>query len=149
MKEKTMKKSRYITGIDGLRSLAVVGVILYHLVPTTMRGGYLGVPIFFVISGYLITDLLRQEWQRTQTIDIKKFYYRRMKRLYPALVALLMGSSFYITLFQRNLLNNLPVVCCILITGGKLSKGSRILIVLRMSHLLRTYGPWLLKARTI
>lgn len=107
MKEKTMKKSRYITGIDGLRSLAVVGVILYHLVPTTMRGGYLGVPIFFVISGYLITDLLRQEWQRTQTIDIKKFYYRRMKRLYPALVALLMGSSFYITLFQRNLLNNL------------------------------------------
>lgn len=46
MKEKTMKKSRYITGIDGLRSLAVIGVILYHLMPTTMRGGYLGVPIF-------------------------------------------------------------------------------------------------------
>ncbi|MGO2686307.1 MAG: acyltransferase family protein [Enterococcus italicus] len=107
MKEKTMKKSRYITGIDGLRSLAVIGVILYHLMPTTMRGGYLGVPIFFVISGYLITDLLRQEWQRTQKINMKQFYYRRMKRLYPALVALLLGSSFYITLFQRNLLNNL------------------------------------------
>ena len=61
-KKKRLKKSRYITGFDGIRSLAVAGVILYHLLPTSMKGGYLGVPIFFVVSGYLITDLLRQEW---------------------------------------------------------------------------------------
>ena len=57
---KRLKTSRYITGFDGIRTLAVIGVILYHLLPTQMRGGYLGVPVF-VVSGYLITDLLRQE----------------------------------------------------------------------------------------
>lgn len=107
MKEKKVKRNRYISGIDGIRSMAVLGVIFYHLLPNIMRGGYLGVPIFFVISGYLITDLLCQEWQANGSIDIKQFYYRRMKRLYPALGALLVGSAFYITLFQRNLLNNL------------------------------------------
>ena len=56
------KKKRYITGFDGIRTIAVIGVILYHLFPQVMRGGYLGVPIFFVVSGYLINDLLRQEW---------------------------------------------------------------------------------------
>lgn len=104
---KRLKHSRYITGFDGIRTLAVIGVILYHLMPGQMRGGYLGVPVFFVVSGYLITDLLIQEWRQTGRIDIKQFYYRRMKRLYPALVAMLVGASAYITLFQRNLLNNL------------------------------------------
>lgn len=85
-KQKRLKNSRYITGFDGLRSLAVVGVIFYHLLPTSMKGGYLGVPIFFVVSGYLITDLLRQEWEQNGKINIWQFYVRRMKRLYPALV---------------------------------------------------------------
>lgn len=104
---KRLKHSRYITGFDGIRSLSVIGVILYHLMPAQMRGGYLGVPVFFVVSGYLITDLLIQEWRQTGRINIKQFYYRRMKRLYPALVTMLVGASAYITLFQRNLLNNL------------------------------------------
>lgn len=106
-KKKRLKKSRYITGFDGIRSLAVVGVILYHLLPTSMKGGYLGVPIFFVVSGYLITDLLRQEWEQDGKINIWQFYVRRMKRLYPGLAFLLITASAYITLFQRGLLNNL------------------------------------------
>ncbi|MFB8490941.1 acyltransferase family protein [Enterococcus durans] len=106
-KKKRLKKSRYITGFDGIRSLAVVGVILYHLLPTSMKGGYLGVPIFFVVSGYLITDLLRQEWEQNGKINIWQFYVRRMKRLYPGLAFLLITASAYITLFQRGLLNNL------------------------------------------
>ncbi|WP_159723367.1 acyltransferase family protein [Enterococcus sp. CSURQ0835] len=105
--EKRLKKSRYITGFDGIRSIAVIGVILYHLLPDQLQGGYLGVPVFFVVSGYLITDLMVQEWQQNGKIKIKQFYYRRMKRLYPALVAMMIGASAYITLFQRNLLNNL------------------------------------------
>lgn len=105
--EKRLKNSRYITGFDGLRSLAVIGVILYHLLPSQMRGGFLGVPVFFVVSGYLITDLLVQEWKQNGKIRLGKFYIRRMKRLYPALVTMLIASSAYITLFQRNLLNNL------------------------------------------
>lgn len=106
-KQKRLKNSRYITGFDGIRSLAVVGVILYHLLPTSLKGGYLGVPIFFVVSGYLITDLLRQEWEQNGKINIWQFYVRRMKRLYPGLVFLLITASAYITLFQRGLLNNL------------------------------------------
>ena len=106
-KQKRLKNSRYITGFDGIRSLAVVGVILYHLLPTSLKGGYLGVPIFFVVSGYLITDLLRQEWEQNGKINIWQFYVRRMKRLYPGLVFLLITASAYITLFQRGLFNNL------------------------------------------
>ncbi|WP_195961304.1 acyltransferase family protein [Enterococcus casseliflavus] len=104
---KRLSTSRYITGFDGIRTLAVIGVILYHLLPTHMRGGYLGVPVFFVVSGYLITDLLRQEWDQNGKIKVKDFYVRRMKRLYPGMVVMLLISAAYITLFQRNLLNNL------------------------------------------
>ena len=100
-------KHRYITGFDGIRTIAVIGVIFYHLFPNIVKGGYLGVPVFFVISGYLIVDLLRQEWDVTHKIDLKSFYFRRMKRLYPALIGVLVLSASYITLFQRNLLNNL------------------------------------------
>lgn len=108
--EKRLKESRYITGFDGIRSIAVIGVILYHLLPNQIKGGYLGVPIFFVLSGYLITDLLQQEWAINQKINIKQFYLRRMKRLYPALIGLLLFSTTYITLFQRNLLTNIRAV---------------------------------------
>ncbi len=104
---KRLSTSRYITGFDGIRTLAVIGVILYHLLPTQMRGGYLGVPVFFVVSGYLITDLLRQEWDQNGKIKVIDFYVRRMKRLYPGMVVMLGLAAAYITLFQRNLLNNL------------------------------------------
>ena len=92
-----------------------------------MRGGYLGVPIFFVVSGYLINDLLRQEWAENQTIDLKGFYVRRMKRLYPALIVMLLSAVSYITLFQQDLLNNIRSVVAssvfITTTGGKFLKG--------------------------
>ena len=104
---KRLMKSRYITGFDGIRTLAVIGVIFYHLLPTKMAGGYLGVPIFFVVSGYLITDLLQQEWQQNGTIKVGQFYLRRMRRLYPAMVVMLIAAAAYITVFQQNLLNNL------------------------------------------
>lgn len=107
---KRLENRRYITGFDGVRTIAVVGVILYHLFPNIMRGGYLGVPIFFAVSGYLITDLLRQEWLQTETIDVKDFYIRRMKRLYPGLIAMLVTASAYIVFFQKDLLNNLRSV---------------------------------------
>lgn len=105
-----LKNSRYITGIDGLRALAVIGVIVYHLLPFDLKGGYIGVPIFFVISGYLITDLFMKEWDQTGSINIVSFFYRRMRRLYPALVATVVGAGAYITLFQRNLLAQLRAV---------------------------------------
>ncbi|MGY5340541.1 acyltransferase family protein [Levilactobacillus spicheri] len=100
-------KRRYITGFDGLRTLAVLGVIIYHLVPSSLQGGYLGVPIFFLISGYLVTYLLIQEYETHGGINFLSFYGRRVKRLYPALVTMLLGTTAYITLFQRSLLLNI------------------------------------------
>ena len=100
-------KKRYITGFDGLRTLAVVGVILYHIMPFKFQGGFLGVPIFLVLSGYLITDHLVLEYEQTGTIDLKNFYIKRVKRLYPGLITMLMATTAYITLFQRQLLVNI------------------------------------------
>jgi len=107
MNRHRMRPRRYITGFDGIRTLAVLGVIIYHLMPASMQGGYLGVPIFFVVSGYLITDLLLQEWEIHGSIRLLSFYGRRLRRLYPALVTMLLGTTTYITLFQRSLLTNI------------------------------------------
>lgn len=98
------KKKCYITGFDGIRTLAVIGVILYHLVPYDVQGGFLGVPIFFVLSGYLITDILNTEIKKNGKMDILLFYKKRVKRLYPGLVTMIVATSAYITLFQRSLL---------------------------------------------
>ncbi len=106
-KGRRLAHSRYITGFDGIRTLAVIGVIVYHLLPYKMQGGYLGVPIFFVVSGYLITDLLLQEYEQNHKIDVWAFYVRRLKRLYPALVTMVLSTAAYITLFQRSLLKGL------------------------------------------
>lgn len=107
---KRLKNSRYISGFDGIRTIAVIGVIVYHLLPYSLTGGYLGVPIFFVVSGYLITDLLLQEYEQNGMIDIWAFYGRRMKRLYPALVTMVLTTAAYITLFQRSLFVSLKSI---------------------------------------
>lgn len=99
--------STYITGFDGLRTIGVLLVIFYHLNPQIFPGGYLGVPIFMVLSGYLITSSLMREIQTSGKINLRAFFKRRAKRLYPALVTLLFATSTYILLFQRNLLAKL------------------------------------------
>ena len=68
--------------IQGLRALAVVLVLLYHA--KFLSGGYIGVDIFYVISGYLITSLLLREFERTEGVSFARFYLRRIKRLLPA-----------------------------------------------------------------
>lgn len=100
------KKNSYFKGIDGLKSLAVVGVILYHINPNQFVGGYLGVLIFFVISGYFITNhLVKNIYQNT--FSFKKFYQKRIKRIYPQLISVVSLTSTYILLFQKSLLHNL------------------------------------------
>src|SRR5438445_11909920 len=82
---------RHQPALDGLRGLAVAAVLLYHDDLSWMRGGYLGVDLFFVLSGYLITSLLLVEWQASGTINLRAFWARRARRLLPALLALLAG----------------------------------------------------------
>ena len=79
----------YSPGLDGLRALAVIAVLLYHADLAWIPGGFLGVEVFFVISGYLITALLLAEWRQRGRIDLKTFWLRRARRLLPALYVLL------------------------------------------------------------
>ncbi|OJV23524.1 MAG: hypothetical protein BGO26_12530 [Actinobacteria bacterium 69-20] len=87
--EAAPRTKRWIPGLDGLRAIAVIAVVLFHLNPDYLSGGFLGVDLFFVISGYLITRLLVAEHQRTGRISIGRFYLRRARRLLPAVALLL------------------------------------------------------------
>jgi peptidoglycan/LPS O-acetylase OafA/YrhL len=89
----------YVPGLDGLRAFAVTAVLLYHDDLTWIPGGFLGVEVFFVISGYLITSLLLAEWRNTGGISLRAFYLRRARRLLPALFAVLAVASLFALLF--------------------------------------------------
>lgn len=102
----TKHNRRYMAGLDGLRAIAVLSVIFYHLYMPWAPGGLLGVTIFFVLSGYLITDLLIMEWKETNHIDLKQFWLRRIRRLIPAMVTTMFFVTAYITFFNQSLLSN-------------------------------------------
>ena len=92
----TARGIRYIPAIDGLRGLAVVAVMLYHLGFTWIPGGFLGVDLFFVISGYVITRLLLDSIARSGGLDLRAFYKARIRRLFPPLIFMIIATSIYI-----------------------------------------------------
>ena len=97
----------YIAGLDGLRAVAVIAVLLYHLGLDWLPGGFLGVEVFFVLSGYLITALLLGEIEQTSTISLKRFWLRRARRLLPAVGMLLAGVTVFVALAFRSELGEL------------------------------------------
>lgn len=92
---------RYMPGLDGLRALAVLAVIFYHLHTQWAPGGLLGVTMFFVLSGYLITDILLAQWDRNGRFDMKDFWIRRAKRLLPAMLAVVLATILWSILVDR------------------------------------------------
>lgn len=87
--------------IQGLRAIAVGSVLLFHIWPSLIPGGYVGVDVFFVISGYLITGLLFREAQATGSISLLAFYARRVRRLLPAATAVLVAVAIFLPLLPR------------------------------------------------
>jgi peptidoglycan/LPS O-acetylase OafA/YrhL len=92
----TPRGIRYIPAIDGLRAVAVIAVMLYHLGFSWIPGGFLGVDLFFVISGYVITRLLLDSIQRSGGLDLRAFYKARIRRLFPPLIFMIVVTLFYI-----------------------------------------------------
>src|SRR5688500_13463102 len=97
----------YITGLDGIRAIAVMAVLFYHANFPWALGGFLGVETFFVLSGFLITSLLLVEWQGTNRIDLKEFWLRRARRLLPAVWILLLALPALAMAFGRDALPRL------------------------------------------
>ena len=106
--------STHIPAIDGLRALAVFAVVLYHLGISWIPGGFLGVDLFFVISGYVITRLILDSIESANGLDIKEFYAARIRRLFPGLIVLLIVTSVFIALFApdaiRRFIKDVPYV---------------------------------------
>lgn len=100
-------KTRYIASLDGLRSFAVLAVIAYHMGFFWAPGGLLGVTVFFVLSGYLITGLLISEFHSSRTIDLPQFWLRRVRRLVPAIIAVVVVTCALCVLFNHDLLTKM------------------------------------------
>ncbi len=90
----------YVPALDGLRAVAVLGVMLYHGGAPVAAGGFLGVDVFFVLSGFLITSLLLGEWIRSLTVKLGQFWARRARRLLPALLVMLVGVAVFVKVFS-------------------------------------------------
>ena len=107
-------QNRYIHSVDGLRAVAVIAVLLYHLGIDWIPGGFLGVDLFFVISGYVITGLILDSIEKSGGLDLRAFYLSRIRRLVPALVAMVVLTTLYIGVYApetvRRFLGDLPYV---------------------------------------
>lgn len=99
-----MLRSGRLSGLDGLRALAVIAVVLYHFFPQVLPGGFIGVDVFFVISGFLITGLLVSEHARTGRISLRRFWQRRVRRLVPPLLPVVLISCTVAFLFGGDVL---------------------------------------------
>ena len=108
---------KYIPAIDGLRAVAVIAVMLYHLGVSWIPGGFLGVDLFFVISGYVITRLLLDSIQRSGGLDLRAFYKSRVRRLLPPLVFMVVTTTLFIGVWAPDTIKRLLIDTPFSLTG--------------------------------
>ena len=106
-----------IAGLDGLRALAVVGVLLYHAEVPWARGGFVGVDVFFVLSGYLVTSIVLEGFARTGSLGFGRFWSGRLRRLAPAQLALVVAVTIAVALWHPEELADLPGQVAAALTG--------------------------------
>src|SRR5690606_24551770 len=97
----------HIPGLDGIRAIAIISVLVFHFTPTMLPAGFLGVDVFFVLSGFLITTLLLRDVSRKGRINLPQFWLRRARRLLPALVTVVVVSVATARLVSSDLLVNI------------------------------------------
>ena len=106
------KPVRYIASIDGLRAIAVAAVVLYHLGISWLPGGFLGVDLFFVISGYVITRLILDSINKSGALDLRGFYWARLRRIYPGFLFMVFSTIIFIGVWApeaiKRFLTDLP-----------------------------------------
>ena len=90
-----------IQGLDGLRAIAIIGIIIYHLLPSFLPGGFLGVNLFFVLSGFLLTYTSLNDIHG-KGFTVLNFYKKRVLRIYPALILLVLTACFFAWIFTPN-----------------------------------------------
>ena len=143
------KKRRYITGLDGIRAIAVIMVLAYHLKLALFKSGFLGVTVFFVLSGYLITGILISEVEEEGTIDLKNFWLRRIRRLVPAVMSMAVVIIFVSAVVNRVILQRAARISWHLfwdlITGGRFLIRYLTLKRPEYRHHLRIVGHWRLR----
>ncbi len=112
MTTEVSKPTRHIASIDGLRAIAVTAVVLYHLGISWIPGGFLGVDLFFVISGYVITRLILDSINRSSALDLRAFYWARLRRIYPGFLFMVFTTIIFIGVWApeaiRRFLTDLP-----------------------------------------
>jgi peptidoglycan/LPS O-acetylase OafA/YrhL len=106
-RSQNLSRVPYLPGLDGMRAIAVVAVMIYHANSSWLPGGYLGVEVFFVISGYLITLLLISEHEKSGRVALGQFWLRRARRLLPALFTMMILLIMYTAFFQKEALGML------------------------------------------
>ena len=108
----TEKQARHIASIDGLRAIAVTAVVLYHLGISWLPGGFLGVDLFFVISGYVITRLILDSINKSSALDLRAFYWARLRRIYPGFLFMVFSTIIFIGVWApeaiKRFLTDLP-----------------------------------------
>lgn len=113
MKNEQQPKTK---GFDVLRGIGIIGIVLYHIFPAVFRGGFLGVPLFFVLSGYLMFTTSQKRWEQGD-FHIGRYYKKRLFRILPPLYVMVMAVCCFLTLFQRNQMAGIRGEVCSIFLG--------------------------------